>query len=455
MSEGGKATPVYVVQPAELRENGGTFRVEGGPAVRVYGLDSAALDDTGRGALGGVSTPIYVLSDTEAARRGVQGGAGLIVTNATQTARGVGSLTAMPVWVVNGSDWPSPILFIGASENATSGAAGSLALTVPAGTQAQDLMIAELSYGGGSGATITKPAGWSTTSENYVAGQGWLGVYSKIASSSEPASYTWTFDSNAQAAGGISTYRCVNQDSPVHAVSATNSGSNSTPRGKGVTTSVQGTRILWFVASSGQVTMTPPNGYIRENDISTSGSNNVSAGKSGKGKGSTGSTGQVDGTLSTSTTWQTVMVALTPCEQTIIPPAAPNSLTASATNTTIALAWVDVATNETGFKVERGTDGVTFAQIGTAAADATSYNDSGLDPLTLYYYRVRSYNADGDSDYSNVASDTTGTAGSSVDFGTFEYWQIDELPTGVMNGVDSGDFEYWQIDELPPTFGVV
>lgn len=455
MTSGGKAQPVYVVESAQLRENGGTFRVEGGPAVRVYGMDSAALATADRGALGGVSQPVYVVNAAEAARRGVQGGNGIVVTNATQTTRGVGGLIAIPVFVTNGDEWPSPILFIGSTENATSGAAGSLALSVPSGTQAQDLMIAELSYGGGSGATITKPAGWTTTSENFVGGQGWLGVYYKLASSSEPASYTWNFSASAQAAGGISTYRCVNQDSPIHAVSATNNGNSNKPKGKSVDTSTQGTRILWLVASSGSVTMTPPDGYINENDVSSTGGSNVSAGKGGKPKGSTGSTGDQTGTLSTSTTWQTIMVALNPCDQALYPPAAPNTLTATATNTNIALAWVNPATNETGTQIERGTDGVTFTLITTTAADVTSYNDTGLDPLTLYYYRVRNTNADGNSAYSNTASDTTGTAGSSIDPGTMEYWQAGEmLPVGP-NGIDSGGFEYWQAGEQPPALTVV
>jgi hypothetical protein len=459
VTQGGKAQPVYVVEPSELRENGGTFRLEGGPAVRVYGMDSAALDDTDRGAMGGPATAIYVISDELATQRGVQGGTGMVVTNATQTTRGVTGLVAMPVWVSNGDDWPSPIQFIGSTTDATNGAATSLALTVPSGTQAQDLMIAEVSYGGGAGATVTEPAGWTVISENFVTGQGWLGVYYRLANSSEPATYTWNFSASAQAAGGISTYRCVNQDDPIHAVSATNSGNSNSPKGNGVTTSVDGTRILWLVASDGVTTMTPPDGYINENDISSSGGSDVSAGKGGKGKGKGGSTGDQTGALSTSTTWQTIMVAVSPCDQTLIPPAAPNTLTATATGTTIDLTWVDVATNETGYKIERSLDNVTFAQIGTAAADATTYSDSGLTALTLYYYRVRAYNADGDSAYSNTASDTTGTAGRSVDPGTMEYWDIGntEMPPMGPNNIDSGTMEYWDVDntEMPPVWTVI
>jgi hypothetical protein len=37
----------------------------------------------------------------------------------------------------------------------------------------------------------------------------------------------------------------------------------------------------------------------------------------------------------------------------------------------------------------------------------TSYGNTGLDASTTYAYRVRAYNAGGDSGYSNTASTTT------------------------------------------------
>jgi len=90
------------------------------------------------------------------------------------------------------------------------------------------------------------------------------------------------------------------------------------------------------------------------------------------------------------------------------PPAPPSGLTATAASATqINLSWTNNATNQTGFKLERSPDGVTFTQIGTTGAIITIYSDSPLAPLTLYYYRVRATNGAGDSAYSIVASITT------------------------------------------------
>lgn len=86
------------------------------------------------------------------------------------------------------------------------------------------------------------------------------------------------------------------------------------------------------------------------------------------------------------------------------PPEAPGGLTAVAASATqINLAWTDNAGNEQGFKIERSTNGTSFAQIATVGANATAYAVKGLRKNTRYWFRVRAWNADGDSAYSNTA----------------------------------------------------
>ena len=90
-------------------------------------------------------------------------------------------------------------------------------------------------------------------------------------------------------------------------------------------------------------------------------------------------------------------------------PAAPSNLTAtSASASQINLSWTDNASDETGFKIERKTGATgTWSQVATAAANVVTYNNTGLAAATTYYYRVRSYNANGNSVYSNEASAAT------------------------------------------------
>lgn len=93
---------------------------------------------------------------------------------------------------------------------------------------------------------------------------------------------------------------------------------------------------------------------------------------------------------------------------TLVPPAAPSALSATAASASqVNLAWTDNSGNETGFKIERSTDNLTFAQIATVGAGVKTYAVTGLTATTAYYFRVRAYNSAGDSAYSNTASAST------------------------------------------------
>jgi thermitase len=91
------------------------------------------------------------------------------------------------------------------------------------------------------------------------------------------------------------------------------------------------------------------------------------------------------------------------------PPTAPSALSATAVSSSqINLSWTASSDNVgvAGYRVERGTDGISFAEIATTPS--TSYSSTGLSASTTYYFRVRAYDSEGnDSSYSDVTSATT------------------------------------------------
>ena len=92
-------------------------------------------------------------------------------------------------------------------------------------------------------------------------------------------------------------------------------------------------------------------------------------------------------------------------------PVAPASLTAAAVSASqINLLWADQSSDETGFIVERSTDGVTWGAVGSVGANVQSYASTGLQPETKYYYRVKARNGVGDSGYTDTVSATTPAA---------------------------------------------
>lgn len=84
------------------------------------------------------------------------------------------------------------------------------------------------------------------------------------------------------------------------------------------------------------------------------------------------------------------------------------ALTASTDYSTamsaIQIKWVDNTDNELNFILERSKDSLSFKDIAHPGADTIGYIDSGLVPLTKYYYRIRAIGEQQASLYSPVQS---------------------------------------------------
>jgi len=87
-------------------------------------------------------------------------------------------------------------------------------------------------------------------------------------------------------------------------------------------------------------------------------------------------------------------------------PAAPTNLSATAASASqINLSWTG-STGASSYVVQRSPTGnSSWTQIGTTTA--TSFNDTGLNPASAYYYEVLASNTSGNSTPSNVASAVT------------------------------------------------
>lgn len=90
------------------------------------------------------------------------------------------------------------------------------------------------------------------------------------------------------------------------------------------------------------------------------------------------------------------------------PPSAPTNLTVTTVSATrLDLKWTDTSNNEDGFKIERSLNGTAFSEVASVGSNVTTYSNTGLTCNTFYHYRVRSFNAIGNSTYSNTAKKKT------------------------------------------------
>ena len=140
-----------------------------------------------------------------------------------------------------------------------------------------------------------------------------------------------------------------------------------------------------------------------------------------------------------------IAVLLSSCEQspidsTTVVPLSPTNLIATSIQTNqVQLNWSDIATNETGYKIQRKSiDGV-FSDIASTAPDVESYSDLNLSPNTTYNYRVCAYNSSGNStQYSNEISVTTLTESISLPSVTIgsQAWSLKNLDVATYRNGD-------------------
>lgn len=106
----------------------------------------------------------------------------------------------------------------------------------------------------------------------------------------------------------------------------------------------------------------------------------------------------IDGTAAVVANFRAATVVLEP-------PASPSNLTTAIDGgDTIVLNWSDNASDESGFSLQRAIGDGPFSQLASLPANTTSYTDTPLDPGQTYTYRVRAWNSNGSSAFSDTAS---------------------------------------------------
>jgi len=257
------------------------------------------------------------------------------------------------------------IYFRSGATNQTGSGATSIAVNVPAGVVAGDVMIASIAAEGGG--NFSAPSGWSST--NLFAGAtkfGTGGVYFHVAGSSEPASYSWGMGASARkATGKIASYVGVENSSPIE-VKATTAGNTSgtTDKAASITTTVNNTMVIldWSgVNAAGAFTITPPASTTNRATVFTSGSGSVVGSQTQDFiQATAGATGEKTFTISASIPWQTVTIALKPGTGALgfdVAPATPAlpavTLSGAAQTTTAAMSnfAVDNTNSATGWNV--------------------------------------------------------------------------------------------------------
>ena len=113
-------------------------------------------------------------------------------------------------------------------------------------------------------------------------------------------------------------------------------------------------------------------------------------------------------------------------------PAAPSSLSATATSSQIQLHWKDNSNVESGFEIFRGTSKTNLAKVGTAAKNATSYSQTPPKKDTTYYYEVRAINGSVESKATSIVSGKVSSTATTSTSSTGTSTKTTSTPSGTV-----------------------
>ncbi len=207
----------------------------------------------------------------------------------------------------------------GTSSTATQGTdSGSITIAPPASTAAGDLLLLMVNKDGSG--NVATPSGWTLINQGDCdSGACDLGVYYKIATSSEPANYTISWTGSEQGVAGILRYTGANTTDPIDTSGAA-TGDSANPQAPSVTTGVTNTRVVRiYGADDDDLSGTPyPGSHTgRVNLESNTGGGTASGGAADTTQATEAATGTASFALSASEQWRAVTVAIRGTPQTL------------------------------------------------------------------------------------------------------------------------------------------
>jgi hypothetical protein len=158
------------------------------------------------------------------------------------------------------------------------GSNNNITIAKPTGVAQGDLLVAVFGIKTADGINST-PAGWTLLDSLLNGGHG-CAIYTKIAGSSEPTSYTWTYGSETwdEMGGAIAAYSGIDTTTPVEVYSEFGT-THANFKALSVTT-LSSNAILVAIAGTGEWAFansvtTPPAGYTQRAYVQTGGSGGV------------------------------------------------------------------------------------------------------------------------------------------------------------------------------------
>jgi hypothetical protein len=184
------------------------------------------------------------------------------------------------------------------------GNANSASLSVPAGTQSGDLLLAFVSVAYQFPRVNPAPSGWTMIAEAHSSANGHM--FYRVADGTEPASYTFTWGDSRNAQAVMMRYTGIDTSSPIGA-SSFDSSSFPHPSAPSVTTTVDDSIVVRFLSQTDNPSAIPSGTTQRFNNFNT-----ILLSVVDSVQASAGSTGTATWTNSNYGSWVAMTVVLQP-----------------------------------------------------------------------------------------------------------------------------------------------
>jgi hypothetical protein len=157
------------------------------------------------------------------------------------------------------------ISLVSTPTNAT-GSSTSVVISVPSSVANGDLLLAEVSWGGGTGVTVTPPAGWTLVRRDDSTTVFGMATYKRLAAA-EPANYTWTLSPSSSFSATMIAYRGVDLVNPIDTHSGQANASSTSVSAPTLTTTYANEQLVFYGQVGAVATFTPPGSFAEQSDI--------------------------------------------------------------------------------------------------------------------------------------------------------------------------------------------
>lgn len=256
----------------------------------------------------------------------------------------------------------------------------TLVLPRPAGTAAGDVLLASVGVRGSP--AVTAPAGWTLVRADQSGFTVKQAIYIRVATATEPASYTWQFATSQAASGGILAFTGVDTAAPVNVSGGRANAVSTSITAPGVTTTVANTMLVGFFSTATSTTVAPAAAMTERFDgASTTTNYRVTAEGATQPLGAAGATGNRVANAAASAANVGQLVALKPPTPTAPPANTAPTATAVSVSTSqdtpvsVTLRGSDTQTCELTFSIASAPAHGTLGAIGAAPCTAGSPNN--------------------------------------------------------------------------------